>query len=488
MSSTKDLRLEDTPYIAVLSGQTVVVEDVDAQSGALSRNFTEGLKRLGLRNYLLTPLYHQGAIVGIFELASKVPAAVTGLTLFKINRMKPIFADAVRRHADEFESRVKAAMLEQFTAIHPTIQWKFREAAIHVLEGRNVDEVGQQIILHNLYPFYGSLDIRGSSRIRNQSIRWDLKDNLAAARDLLEEAFNDLQLVILKELIMQVDGHLSGIGSGRADEQVVAQFIREQINPVIEHLAQHHDHIRTLAASFGQPRGPGSAIYTTHRRAYEQALALVNQHMMEFISRQEAALSLQMPCYFDKYKTDGVEYNIYTGIEISPDFPFDPLYLENLQLEQLLWTCQIVREVERLQPQVEEILCSERTAEAHREFPDGARLLIAPLILVYSDPITLRFRMDEKRLDVEGTYNMRYEIVKKRIDKARIAGTGERLTQPGHVAIVYGRPDEARSCERHLAYLAEMGQIEADWEHLELDHLQDVEGLKALRIQVRSEV
>ncbi|TAK35947.1 MAG: hypothetical protein EPO28_13950 [Saprospiraceae bacterium] len=40
--------------------------------------------------------------------------------------------------------------------------------------------------------------------------------------------------------------------------------------------------------------------------------------------------------------------------------------------------------------------------------------------------------MDEKRLDVEGSYNVRYEIIKKRIDKALLKGTQERLTQsPG---------------------------------------------------------
>jgi hypothetical protein len=35
--------------------------------------------------------------------------------------------------------------------------------------------------------------------------------------------------------------------------------------------------------------------------------------------------------------------------------------------------------------------------------------------------------MDEKRFDVDGTYNARYEVVKKRIDKANIKGTKERI-------------------------------------------------------------
>ena len=41
--------------------------------------------------------------------------------------------------------------------------------------------------------------------------------------------------------------------------------------------------------------------------------------------------------------------------------------------------------------------------------------------------MTISFRMDEKQFDVDGTYNARYEIVKKRVDKAYIKGTTERV-------------------------------------------------------------
>ena len=56
--------------------------------------------------------------------------------------------------------------------------------------------------------------------------------------------------------------------------------------------------------------------------------------------------------------------------------------------------------------------------------------------------LSIRFRQDEKQFDVDGAYNIRYEIVKKRIDKAYIKGTSERLTQPGKIAIVYSRDKE----------------------------------------------
>src|SRR2546428_9519268 len=72
------------------------------------------------------------------------------------------------------------------------------------------------------------------------------------------------------------------------------------------------------------------------------------------------------------------------------------------------------------------------------------------LVLVQHAPMSIRFRFDEKRFDVDGAYDIRYEIVKKRIDKALIKGTTERVTQPGKLAIVYGQAGEAAEYRGHL--------------------------------------
>src|SRR5688572_32009050 len=74
------------------------------------------------------------------------------------------------------------------------------------------------------------------------------------------------------------------------------------------------------------------------------------------------------------------------------------------------------------------------------------------LILVQHAPLSIRFRFDEKRFDVDGAYNVRYEIIKKRIDKAVIRGTAERLTQPGQVALVYSHPSEAHEWREYIEY------------------------------------
>jgi len=79
---------------------------------------------------------------------------------------------------------------------------------------------------------------------------------------------------------------------------------------------------------------------------------------------------------------------------------------------------------------------------------------------------------------------MRYEIVKKRIDKARIRGTHERLTQPGTIVMVYSQVQEAIEYQEYIEYLQAAGYLTPGIEHIELEDLEGAQGLRALRVTV----
>jgi hypothetical protein len=474
------------------SGTTVIVEDLGKMNGQCSPSEQEMLKT-GYRNVLLTPLMLNGKTVGLLELASPAPGMLDGLSLLKINQLKPIFADALDRHREEFENKVEAVMLEQYTAIHPTIQWRFREAAISVLDRRSNGMPEEAIVFENVYPFYGSLDIRDSSNKRNQAIVRDLLDNLGTARNVLQHGFEDLSFAILGELVYETEQKLHKLQACfcTGDEVGLTEFIRKEINPVVAHLRQHFPQLAGSAKIYEDMLSPESGIFTRNRLAYEEALGLLNRTMVECLDEEEASVQQLFPCFCEKYKTDGVEYNIYIGASVAPHLPFDQLYMDNLRLRQLLWTCKIMRRVDELQPRLSGLLkgahCCTTSSSCSNKNEEVA-MQIAPLILSYGNPITLRFRPDEKRLDVDGSYNVRYEIVKKRIDKALLKGTEERLTQPGHIAIVYSRRQEAATYKRHLDYLAAQGYVQPDWEHFDLEPLQGVEGLRAIRAKLTEDL
>jgi hypothetical protein len=79
---------------------------------------------------------------------------------------------------------------------------------------------------------------------------------------------------------------------------------------------------------------------------------------------------------------------------------------------------------------------------------------------------------------------VRYEIIKKRIDKAVIRGTTERLTQPAKIALVYSHPSEAGEWRDYIEYLQRRGYLAREVEELELEELPGAQGLRALRVTV----
>ncbi|HIJ41144.1 MAG TPA: hypothetical protein HPP90_08720 [Deltaproteobacteria bacterium] len=98
--------------------------------------------------------------------------------------------------------------------------------------------------------------------------------------------------------------------------------------------------------------------------------------------------------------------------------------------------------------------------------------------------MSIRFRPDERRFDVDGAYDIRHEIIKKRIDKAMVQEGKERLTQPGKIAIVYSHRREMHEYLKYVDYLQDEGYLEPTVEQLELEDLQGVSGLRALRVTV----
>ena len=172
------------------------------------------------------------------------------------------------------------------------------------------------------------------------------------------------------------------------------------------------------------------------------------------------------PCYFEKFRTDGVEYDIYIGQSISPEIPYSDIYLKNLRLMQLTSMAVIAKNTHAML--------------SNLSFP----VETTQLIYVHAQPLDILFRNDEKRFDVEGAYNIRYHIIKKRIDKVHIKNTDERLTQPGKIALVYFSEKEAAEYIEYIKYLQFDHTLNDDMERLELEELSGVSGLKALRVGV----
>ena len=197
--------------------------------------------------------------------------------------------------------------------------------------------------------------------------------------------------------------------------------------------------------------------------------ARVQARLSAYLDRQQEHAQEMIPHYFEKFKTDGVDHNIYVGDSLLESGKCSPLDLRNLYLWQLMSMCGVVWLMKTLKPKL------------------STPLDTAHLILLQSSPLNITFQMEEKHFSVDGAYNARYEIVKKRIDKACIHGTGERLTQPDQIAIVYTQEREFQMYREFITYLQEEGFVEEDFIDVLLEDLQGVHGLRALRVRVKEE-
>ncbi len=82
---------------------------------------------------------------------------------------------------------------------------------------------------------------------------------------------------------------------------------------------------------------------------------------------------------------------------------------------------------------------------------------------------------------MEGAYNIRYHIIKKRIDKVRLKNTRGRLTQPDKLRWSILAQTKADEYISYIHYLQQEKILKNDLEYLELEELQEccrVEGIE----------
>jgi hypothetical protein len=249
------------------------------------------------------------------------------------------------------------------------------------------------------------------------------------------------------------------------DEINILDFLQREIYPVFKHIKDINEALAKKVAIYMNRLDKDLNVVYEKRKAYESSVNLINEKLSKFIDKRQKDAQEMFPHYFERYKTDGVEFNMYIGQSIANKKPFDALYLYNLRL----WQLQIMCEMENIAYALIDTM------------PHNLR--VASLILVHSNPMAIKFRMDEKQFDVDGAYNIRYEIIKKRIDKAHIKNTEERITQPGKIAIIYSQDKDALEYIKYINFLQSRNQL-GTIEFLELEDLQGVSGLKALRVAV----
>src|SRR6185295_18352071 len=421
---------------AVLSGQPLIVDDLTRLP---TRTLIEDqLVSSGLRTFLVAPLRYQDRIIGTLELGSPRPDDLDLSHLPKLSEVLPLFSMAVQRSMEELNARIQTQIKERFTAIHPVVEWRFRKAVLDGLEraGDPAAAELEPIVFSEVYPLYALSDIRGSSTQRARAIQSDLLSQLRLAGEVMEAAYEARRLPALDQLRYRIDQHAEQIRDHLAagDEVGVVTFLRAEVEPLLDRLATFGESVNTRVTAYRGALDTKLGTVYRQRKIFEDSVTRLNETISAYLELEEQAAQSIFPHYFEKQKTDGVDHQVYVGGSLVEDGGFDPLYLKSLRLWQLMVVCGIAARADRLSAALPLPLQA-----THR-------------VLVQHAPLSIRFRFDEKRFDGDGAYDIRYEIVKKRIDKAVVRGTNERITQPEKIAIVYANPAEGNEYRAYIEY------------------------------------
>jgi hypothetical protein len=422
-----------------------------------------------IKSCILAPVLKNNKLLGIIELVSSTPNELNSVNANNLDLLLPYVVDTLDRYNIELQNQIEAVIQREYTSIHSSVYWKFREEAkkYNQTYNPNKDYIFKEIVFKEVYPLYGQIDIKGSSEHRNETVKEDLKNQLAALINIFENLKENSTLPLLDQRKFEMQSYFDDLDLDlKADtEQQIQNYIQKEINPIITKSTIDNEN-KALIDKYFADLDDKTQLFYHSRRKFDDAMSIVNKKMTSILDKEQKEAQKIFPHYYERFKTDGVEHNLYIGASISPLQTFDAMYLNNLRLWQLQTLCKMELE----HHQIKNVL--------------PYKLEVTSLILVFSSALTIRFRMDEKRFDVDGTYNARYEVVKKRIDKANIKGTEERITQKEKITIVYSHSNEEAEYLKYIKFLQFKKILDPKIEKFDVEELQGVSGLKALRVKV----
>ncbi len=350
-----------------------------------------------------------------------------------------------------------------FNNIHFSVEARFIEEA----ERRSWGLPPEPIVFKNVYPLYGISDIRGSSQERNRAVQKDLLTQYELGIKIVEAVCacqdNDLVKQIRLDLLEQVEHLKAGI---TVESEVTAvEYLQNNLEIYFDYFAQ----CSTAAAEAVQAYTAACAnehrsVYQARNR-YDEVVNQINRSLRETWESWQEKMQKIITHYCDIECTDGIDHMIYVGESIDANFCL--FHLRSLRYEQLKAVCDCARTAFKIQQDYD------------------TQLELTHLVLVQDTPLDIFHDEKTERLfDVGGTRDTRYEIVKKRIDKAVDQRLQERITQPGMLTLVYSTNKEWEEYQKYLCYLSRDGWVESEIESGNIEPLQGVTGLKFARVRV----
>ncbi|RMZ60339.1 GAF domain-containing protein [Chryseobacterium nematophagum] len=426
------------------------------------------LKDNNINSFMLIPITKDNELLAIMEFTSPIANSFNGLKLKKMEFFIDMILFSLNRFNFERNNQIEAIIQREYTTIHGSVVWKFRNEAEKYFNAFLAKKIYtlKQISFKNLTPLFGFSDIRSSSEKRFILMREDLNQQLDSLHDIFSSINSDSEKYILALDIFENELN----NEIKADtEQRLQRFLREEVHPYLQGKLEVKTtkEVKIKIKDYFSLIFPQNDLFYANRKNLDDSITLVNRKLADVLDENQIKAQQIFPHYYERFKSDGIEHNLFIGSSISPELHYTSKDVHRLRYWQLKAICKMEIEFRNFK----------------KDLPISS-LDIASLIFVYNEKVDIRFRMDEKRFDVDGAYNSYYEIIKKRLDKAHIKDSTERITCPGKITIVYFGMENQKEYLEYINKLQKKNILQHDIEFLKVEDLQGITGLLALRVSL----
>ncbi|MBD0336506.1 MAG: GAF domain-containing protein [Cyanobacteria bacterium Co-bin13] len=439
------------------TGQVINIPDLSLHC---TTDCEQHILATGVRSLLMIPLVIKSTVLkaesrhllGLVGVTSSRPYAFTQADCAQATRLIPPLTAALRH-----------TVQDRFTNIQSAVRWKFEQEA----ERRSWGLPPEPIVFENVYPLYGISDVRGSSEERNRAIQTDLLTQFRLALVVVDALCKASNNAYAQQFRSDLVEHIQELERGiTVDAEVtLTRYLQDTLEVHLDFFASGGPAAQLAVEAYRAALNPEHGCVYAARALYDQSINQINGLLRDTWNRWQKTMQGITCHYCDIESTDGIDHMIYAGCAIDPQFT--PFHLHSLRYEQLRAVCDCARAAFSLK------------ASSHTP------LEVTHLVLVQAATVDITHDENTERLfDVRGTRDTRYEIVKKRIDKACEAETRDRITQPGMLTVVYSTEEEWHEYQQYLRYLHREGWVEATLIQGNVEPMQGVNGLKFARVKV----
>nr|WP_290221874.1 GAF domain-containing protein [Trichocoleus desertorum] len=421
------------------------------------------LQELGIRSLLLIPLVVKATATGK---GSRQLAGLVGLTSDRPHHFDSVDCQYATELIAPLTVALRQAAQQQLTTIHnihPAVEWRFLQEA----ERQSWGLPPEPVVFANVYPLYGISDIRGSSDERNRAIQADLLEQFRLGLAVVDAVCQYQETALGEQLRLDLLEHIERLQAEiTVDAEMTAlKYLSDRLEVHFDSFAQCGPAAQAAVAAYRTACSNEQKSVYVARSQYDQVITQINTLLRATWERWQVRMQEITAHYCDIECTDGIDHMIYAGASI--DAKFGLFHLHSLRYEQLRAVCDCARTALSLESQY------------------NTKMQVTHLVLVQDSTVDIFHEPSTERLfDVRGTRDTRYEIVKKRIDKALDQKTKARITQPGMLTLVYSTEEEWAEYQQYWRYLMREGWIGTEIATGNVEPLQGVNGLKFVQVQV----